>query len=226
MKNLECDGAPALPLWVCGLCSTQEGLGRSSVLLGSPQSQGVSAATCVAVLGLRDRPHTHRGPYCKCPTSIGGLGWDPGLRGQPGHFISSTQDSLSRRRQVINHFPLSLKTVLLASTWLNGGLSDSHSGGHIPGLTRRPSSHLHLHASPTASVHPPLPLPTPKHAAAFLSPSLGRTNGLIQGHPARSVSLRQSCAQLCVKNDSQPLSEQAGLVGANCRGFVNTCWLP
>lgn len=45
------------------------------------------------------------------------------------------------------------------------------------------------------------PLPAPEHAAAFPSP--GRTNGLIQGHPARAVSLRQSCAQLCVKNGSK-----------------------
>lgn len=40
------------------------------------------------------------------------------------------------------------------------------------------------------------------------------------------ICLRQSCAQHCVKNGSQPPSEQAGLVGANCRGFVNACWLP
>lgn len=73
---------------------------------------------------------------------------------------------------------------------------------------------------------PPLPLPIPEHAATFPSPSPGRTNGLIQGHPARSVSLRQSCAQLCVKNGSRPPSERAGLVGANCRGFVNARWLP
>lgn len=79
---------------------------------------------------------------------------------------------------------------------------------------------------PPPGALPATPLPTPEHAATFPSPSPGRTNGLIQGRPARSVSLRQSCVQLCVKNGSQPPSEQAGLVGANCGGFVNACWLP
>lgn len=76
-------------------------------------------------------------------------------------------------------------------------------------------------------MHPsPQPLSTPEYTAAFpsSSPSLGRTNGLIQGHPARSVSLRQSCVQFCVKNGSRLSSEQQG--GCKCRGFVNVCWLP
>lgn len=78
---------------------------------------------------------------------------------------------------------------------------------------------------------PPYPPPTScppqsTQPAAFPSPSPGRTNGLIQGHPARSVSLKQSCAQLCVKNGLRLPGEQAGLEGANCRGFVNACGSP
>lgn len=81
--------------------------------------------------------------------------------------------------------------------------------------------------TPPGSLPAPLCLCPPQSTqATFLSPSPGRTNGLIQGHPARSVSLRQSCAQLCVKNGSRPPSEQAVLVGANCRAFVNAHRLP
>lgn len=39
------------------------------------------------------------------------------------------------------------------------------------------------------------------------------------------LSLRQSCVQLCVKNGLRLPGKQAGLVGANCRGFVTACWL-
>lgn len=70
-----------------------------------------------------------------------------------GH--ASTQDPLSRRRQVINHFALSLETILLAPTLWNGGLSDLHGGGDIPSFSWRPGSYFHFHAPlPPASLYP------------------------------------------------------------------------
>lgn len=108
--------------------------------------------------------------------------------------------------------------------------------GYKPSVfENNPCSHLAERGglSPPSHIPHGLPMPPPNSCppqstqpAAFLSPSPGRTNGLIQEHPARSVSLRQSCAQLCVKNGMRLPGEQAGLVGANCRGFVNACGFP
>lgn len=209
MKNQECDGAPALPLLVWG--PHRRGSGR--------------VQSCFAALNPREpleqlvrqsqdsRTDPTPGRLCgECPTSIRSLGWDPGIRVQPGHFTAS---NLSRRQ-----VPLSLKTIPPAPTWLNGVSQTSKVVGTFL------ASCLDPHTFPMASLRPSLPLPTPGPAGAFLSPSLERTNGLIQGHPARSVSLRQSCEQLCVKNGLRLPSERAGLVGANCRGFVKACRLP
>lgn len=151
MGPLPCPQPPSLG-------SMQEKLWKGSVLLWSPQSLGVSTATCAAALGLRDRPPTTGGSGSgTCPTSIRGLGWGIDIRGQSGHFTTSTQDSLSSRRRVLNHFPV----------FENNLSGSSQTGGDIP------SSYLYRHTSPTASLRPSVSLPTPEHADTFLSPSLG-----------------------------------------------------
>lgn len=227
MKNQECDGTPALPLLVWGPCRRVSGRAQSFFGAFSPRGllqQHVQQSQC------SETDPTPGRPCGECPTSIRSLGWDIGIRGQPGHFTTS---NLSRR-QFISHFLLSLKTILPAPTWLNG-VSQTVMvvvlvlwwWGHFwPHLEARLLSPLHPPTPPpVALLCPSLSLPTPEHAGAFLSPSPGRTNSLIQGHSARSVSLRQSCEQLCVKNGLRLPSKRAGLVGANCRGFVSACLL-
>lgn len=216
MKHQECDRAPALPLVVWG--PRRRGSGRAQSCLGTSVPGGFNSNLC------SETDPKPRGCCGKCPTSIRSLGWDTGIGVQPSHFTTSTQDSLSKRRWVTT-----IPSVFENSPWSHlaeWGLSDPRGGWDIPGLSWKPGSCPCLHTSPMAFLCSPLPLLTPELTGAFPSPSLGRTNGLIQGHPARSVSLRQSCAQLCVKNGLRLPSEQAGLVGANCWGFVNACQLP
>lgn len=113
-------------------------------------------------------------------------------------------------------------------TELGGGgrveFSDPRSGGHSPGLSWHPSSY------PTFTP-PPWPLCTPSasahpRACSRLPVTSTREDKWSYSGTPCQICLRQSCAQLCVKNGSQPPSEREGLVGANCRGFVNACWLP
>lgn len=156
-----------------------------------------------------------------CRTSVTRLGWDWHQR--PARSFHHLYPGLISRRRLINCFPLSLR--ILAPTWLNGGSQTSlvveTSLVSLRGCVSSSTFMTPQDRSPppSASAHP--------RARSHLPVTItGRTNGLIQGHPARSVSLRQSCAQLCVKNGSWPPSEWAGLVGANCRGFVNARRLP
>lgn len=161
----------------------RRGSGESWTSLETLSPRGISAAQRqTPALGAANG---------KCPTPAGQLGWDTGFRGQPGHFTTSTQDSLSRKL-VVNHFPLSLKTFLLAPIRLNwvevGGWNSQ-----IPAVVVTVLASLGIPAPilpsrlPLGLSAPPLPLPTPEHAAAFPSPAPERTNGPIQGHPARSV---------------------------------------
>ena len=78
--------SPAPPgLWpVIHSEEAQEKLGPP----GNPQSRGSAAQ--------RQSPALE-GANGKCPTPVGPLGRDTGFRGQPGHFTTSTQVSLSSK---------------------------------------------------------------------------------------------------------------------------------
>lgn len=157
----------------------------------------------------------------ECP-SLQIVGRGTGVRDQPSHFYLFCSGHLKPGHKPLFQL-LSLKASPLDVTWLNGGLSDPTVVGtflvSVGGLTPISTSCLPCGCSPplSASANP---------RTCIRLPFTGRTNGLIQGHPARAVSLRQSCAQLSVKNSSRLPSEQAGLVGANCRGFVTSCRCP
>ena len=195
----------------------RRGSGEAWSFLEALDPRGASAATCEAALRLRDGPNPGDQWQGSCLHRRIGMGHRPR---RPARSFHHSHPGLLKQEKA-GHKPFSPVVennpscshlaewgVLRPPWWW------SHSWPLLASQLLSLPSRLPHGLSP-----PPLPLPTPEHEAAFPSPSPGRKNGLIQGHPARSVSLRQRCAQLCVKNGSQPPSEQAGLVGANYRGI-------
>lgn len=130
----------------------RRGSGEAWSFLEALDPRGASAATYEAALRLRDRPNPRdqwQGSRLHRRTRMGHRPQRPARS-----FHHSHPGLLKQEKAGHKPFSSVVENNPSCSHLAEWGLSGPHGGGHIPGLSWRPSSYLYLHASPMAYLHP------------------------------------------------------------------------